>query len=110
MPSRSLNGQVGAQGESVLVPLKETSVESLLKTSTQALAELQVPREQLSEVLEQIYNGSCGAIYRTKIHTGDPAKSKTIVLKALKGKWRSVRLPFPFLLFHCEPPSLNSKC
>ncbi|XP_053777789.1 tyrosine-protein kinase STYK1 isoform X2 [Desmodus rotundus] len=51
---------------------------------SKALAELQVPREQLSEVLEQIYNGSCGAIYRTKIHTGDPAKSKTIVLKALK--------------------------
>ncbi|KAM5334877.1 tyrosine-protein kinase STYK1 isoform 1-T1 [Glossophaga mutica] len=84
VPSRSLNGQVGAQGGGVLVPLKETSVESLLKTSTQALAELQVPREQLSEVLEQIYNGSCGAIYRTKMHTGDPAKSKIIVLKALK--------------------------
>ncbi|XP_035875228.1 tyrosine-protein kinase STYK1 [Phyllostomus discolor] len=84
VPSTSLNGQVGAQGGSMLVPLKETSVESLLKTSTQALAELQVPREQLSEVLEQICNGSCGAIYRTKMHTGDPAKSKIIVLKALK--------------------------
>lgn len=108
VPSRNLNGQVGAQGGSMLVPLKETSVESLLKTSTQALAELQVPREQLSEVLEQICNGSCGPIYRTKRCTGDPAKSKMIVLKALKGKWRSVRLPFPFLVSHCEPP--DSKC
>ncbi|XP_054446911.1 tyrosine-protein kinase STYK1 [Pteronotus mesoamericanus] len=84
VPSRSLNEQVGAHGGSVFVPLKETSVESLLQTSTQALVKLQVPREQLSEVLEQIYDGSCGAIYRTRMHTGDPDKSKIIVLKALK--------------------------
>ncbi|KAM8780091.1 tyrosine-protein kinase STYK1 [Rhynchonycteris naso] len=83
-PSRSRNGEVGGHGGSMLVPLKETSVESLLQTSAHALANLQVPREQLSEVLEQIYNGSCGAIYRTKMYTGDPAESKSIILKALK--------------------------
>ncbi|KAF6340555.1 serine/threonine/tyrosine kinase 1 [Rhinolophus ferrumequinum] len=83
-PSRSLNQEAGEHGRSVFVPLKETTVESLLKTSTHALAKLQVPREQLSEVLEQIYNGSCGAIYRSKMHTGDPAKSKSVVLKTLK--------------------------
>lgn len=82
-PSRGLNREAGEHG-SVFVPLKETTVESLLQTSTRALAKLQVPREQLSEVLEQIYNGSCGAIYRTKMCTGDPAKSKSVVLKTLK--------------------------
>lgn len=89
-PSRGLSWQVSGHGGCVSVPLKETSVESLLRTSTQALAELQVPREQLSEVLEQIHSGRCGAVYRTKMYTGDPAKPKTVVLKALKGKRRSV--------------------
>lgn len=98
-PCRGQNGEAGGHEGSVLVPLKETSVESLLQTSTHALAKLQIPREQLSEVLECIYNGSCGAIYRTKMYPGDPAKSKDIVLKVLKGKRRSVSLPFPFLTF-----------
>ncbi|KAK1341390.1 hypothetical protein QTO34_017796 [Cnephaeus nilssonii] len=82
-----LGAKTGKQEDmkgSVFVPLKETSVESLLQTSTHALAELQIPREQLSEVLEWIYNGSCGAIYRTKMYPGDPAKSKDVVLKVLK--------------------------
>ncbi|XP_014307161.1 tyrosine-protein kinase STYK1 [Myotis lucifugus] len=83
-PFRGQNGEAGGHEGSVFVPLKETSVESLLQTSTHALAKLQIPREQLSEVLEWIYNGSCGAIYRTKMHPGDPAKSKDIVLKVLK--------------------------
>lgn len=82
-PSRGLNREAG-EHRSVFVPLKESTVENLLQTSTRALAKLQVPREQLSEVLEQIYNGSCGAIYRTKMCTGDPAKSKSVVLKTLK--------------------------
>lgn len=82
-PSRGLNREAGEHG-SVFVPLKETTVESLLQTSTRALAKLQVPREQLCEVLEQIYSGSCGAIYRTKMCTGDPAKSKSVVLRTLK--------------------------
>ncbi|XP_019600292.2 tyrosine-protein kinase STYK1 isoform X2 [Rhinolophus sinicus] len=83
-PSRGLNQEAGEHRRSVFVPHKETTVESLLKTSTHALAKLQVPREQLSEVLEQIYNGSCGAIYRSKMYTGDPAKYKSVVLKTLK--------------------------
>lgn len=83
-PSRGLNQEDGEHSRSVFVPLKETTVESLLKTSTHALAKLQVPREQLSEVLEQIYNGSYGAIYRSKMYTGDPAKYKSVVLKTLK--------------------------
>lgn len=83
-PSRGLNQEAGEHRRNVFVPLKETTVESLLKTSTHALAKLQVPREQLSEVLEQIYNGSCGAIYRSKMYTGDPAKYKSVVLKTLK--------------------------
>ncbi|XP_036313739.1 tyrosine-protein kinase STYK1 isoform X1 [Pipistrellus kuhlii] len=83
-PVRGQNGEAGGREGSVFVPLKETSVESLLQTSTRALAKLQIPRDQLSEVLEWICNGSCGAIYRTKIYPGDPAKSKDVVLKVLK--------------------------
>lgn len=82
-PSRGQNGEAeGHRG--VFVPLRETSVASLLRTSTRGLAKLQLPREQLSAVLELIYNGTCGAIYRTKMYPRDPAKSKSIVLKALK--------------------------
>ncbi|KAL2776831.1 tyrosine-protein kinase STYK1, partial [Daubentonia madagascariensis] len=83
-PSRSLSWEAAGHGGNVVVPLKKTSVESFLQATTPALANLQVPREQLSEVLEQIYNGSCGAIYRAKMNTGDPAKPKSVVLKALK--------------------------
>ncbi|XP_023447417.1 tyrosine-protein kinase STYK1 isoform X2 [Dasypus novemcinctus] len=83
-PSRGLSWKAAGLGGNVFVPLKETSVESLLKVTTPALAKLQVPREQLSEVMEQIHNGSCGAIYRTQMNTGDLAKPKSVVLKALK--------------------------
>lgn len=107
-PSRGLNQEDREHRRSMFVPLKETTVESLLKTSTHALAKLQVPREQLSEVLEQIYNGSCGAIYRSKMYTGDPAKCKSVVLKTLKGNRGSVRLPLPFLLFYCASLIVNA--
>lgn len=83
-PSTDLSREAAGLGGNVLMPLKETSVESLLQTSTQALAQLQVPREQLSDVLEQIYSGTCGFIYRTQLHTGDPVKPKSVILKALK--------------------------
>lgn len=83
-PSRGLSLEAAGHGGIVFVPLKETSVESLLRTMTHALAKLQVPREQFCDGLEQIYNGSCGAIYRTKMNTGDPAKPKSVILKALK--------------------------
>lgn len=88
----------------MFVPLKETSVESLLQISTHALAKLQLPREQVSEVLQQIHNGSCGAIYRTKVYIGDPAKPKSVVVKALKGKRRSAGLLFPLLTFFTVSP------
>lgn len=71
------------------LPLKETSVENFLG-ATPALAKLQVPREQLSEVLEQICNGSYGPILRANMNTGDASKPKSVILKALKGKTRSV--------------------
>ncbi|XP_006888522.1 PREDICTED: tyrosine-protein kinase STYK1-like [Elephantulus edwardii] len=80
---KDLRFQASGVGESVLVRL-ETSVESLLQATTPALAKLQVSREQLSDVVELIHNGSCGAIYRAKLHTGDPAKAKSVVLKALR--------------------------
>ncbi|ELV12447.1 Tyrosine-protein kinase STYK1 [Tupaia chinensis] len=83
-PSRALSGEGAGHGENVCVPLKETSVESFLRATTPDLAKLQVPREQISEDLEKIHNGSCGAIYRAKLNTGDPAKSKSVVLKTLK--------------------------
>lgn len=107
-PSRGLNWDAVGHGGSVFVPLTETSVESLLRATTHTLATLQVPREQLSEALEQIYSGTGGAIYRTSMYTGDPAKPKSVVLKALKGK-RSVRLPFPFLLFCHEPLTVTAR-
>ncbi|XP_077026169.1 tyrosine-protein kinase STYK1 isoform X2 [Tamandua tetradactyla] len=83
-PMRGLSQEATGLGGNVLVPLKETSVESLLQATTQALAKLQVPREEISEVMEQIYNGSCGAFYRAQMNTGDPAKPKNVVLKALR--------------------------
>lgn len=83
-PSGNLSQEAAGPGGTVFVPLEETSVESLLRTSAQVLAKLQVPREQLSEVLEQIHSGSYGAIYRTTIHTGNPAKPRSVVLKTLK--------------------------
>ncbi|XP_037702786.1 tyrosine-protein kinase STYK1 [Choloepus didactylus] len=81
--SRAVSQEAAGLGGNVFVPLKETSVESLLRATTSALAKLQLPREQLS-VIQQIYNGSCGAIYRAQMNTGDPATSKSVVLKALR--------------------------
>ncbi|XP_012864060.1 tyrosine-protein kinase STYK1 [Echinops telfairi] len=82
-PSRGLSWEAEGRGRNEFVRL-ETSVEGLLRVTTPALAKLQVPREHLSDVLEQIHHGSCGAIYRAQMHTGDPAKSKRVVLKALR--------------------------
>ncbi|XP_055466928.1 tyrosine-protein kinase STYK1 [Psammomys obesus] len=83
--SRGPSQEATEQGEKVLVPLKETSVESFLRAVAPPLAKLQVPREQLSDVdLEQIYNGRCGTLYRTRMTTGDHAKPRSVVLKALE--------------------------
>uniref|UniRef100_A0A5F7ZIJ5 Tyrosine-protein kinase STYK1 n=1 Tax=Macaca mulatta TaxID=9544 RepID=A0A5F7ZIJ5_MACMU len=82
-PSRDLSWEAAGRGGNVALPLKETSVENFLG-ATPALAKLQVPREQLSEVLEQICNGSYGPILRANMNTGDASKPKSVILKALK--------------------------
>nr|XP_004611368.1 unnamed protein product [Sorex araneus] len=81
---RDVRREAAGPGGSVLVPLEATSVESLLQSSAQTLAQLQVPRERLSDVVEQIYSGTCASIYRTQMYTGDPAKPKSVILRALK--------------------------
>ncbi|XP_055971906.1 tyrosine-protein kinase STYK1 [Sorex fumeus] len=83
-PSTDFLREAAGPGGNVQMPLKATSVESLLESSTQALAQLQVPRERISDVLEKIASGTCGFIYRTQMHTGDPAKPKSVILRALK--------------------------
>ncbi|XP_051010568.1 tyrosine-protein kinase STYK1 [Acomys russatus] len=82
--SRGSSQEATGQGAKVLVPLKETSVESFLQAVTPSLAKLQVPREQLLDILEQIHNGSCGTLYRTRMTMGDHSKPKSVVLKALE--------------------------
>lgn len=82
--ARGLNWEETGHGGNMLVPLNETSVENFLRTRAPVLAKLQVPREQLSEILQLIYNGTCGPIYRAKRNTGDSGKSKSVVLKTLK--------------------------
>ncbi|XP_068957590.1 tyrosine-protein kinase STYK1 [Petaurus breviceps papuanus] len=83
-PSRGLSWEATGLGGNIFVPQKQTSVKGLLQATAPTLAKLQVPREQISEVLEEIHNGTCGAIYRAKMNTGDSAKPKSIVLKTLK--------------------------
>lgn len=87
--SSDLRQEGAGQGEKVLLPLKETSsVESFLQAATPQLAKLQVPREQLSDVLGKIHSGSCGTLYHAMMTTrGDP-KPKSVVLKVLEGKVR----------------------
>ncbi|XP_052577748.1 tyrosine-protein kinase STYK1 isoform X2 [Peromyscus californicus insignis] len=82
--SRDLSLDPAGQGEKVLVPLKETSVESFLRAALPRLAKLQVPREQLSDVLEKIHSGSFGTFYHAMMTTRDNPKPKSVVLKALE--------------------------
>lgn len=84
--SRDLSLEPAGQGEKVLVPLKETSVESFLRAALPRLAKLQVPREQLSDVLEKIHSGSFGTLYHATMTTRDNPKPKSVVLKTLEGK------------------------
>nr|XP_020857275.1 tyrosine-protein kinase STYK1 isoform X2 [Phascolarctos cinereus] len=83
-PSRGLSWEAAGLGGNIFVLQKQTSVDSLLQATAPTLAKLQVPREQITEVLEEIHNGTCGAIYRTKMNTGDSTKPKSVVLKALR--------------------------
>ncbi|NP_001398609.1 tyrosine-protein kinase STYK1 isoform X1 [Mus musculus] len=82
--SRGRSQEAAGHGEKVLLPLKETSVEGFLRAATPRLAKLQVPREQLLEVLEQIHSGSCGTLYHATMTTKDHPKPKSVVLKALE--------------------------
>ncbi|XP_049988609.1 tyrosine-protein kinase STYK1 isoform X2 [Alexandromys fortis] len=81
--SRDLSQEVAGQGEKVLLPLKETSVESFLRAATPPLAKLQIPREQLSDVMEKIHSGSCGTLYHAMMTTRDNPTPKSVVLKVL---------------------------
>lgn len=74
-------------------------MEGFLRAATPRLAKLQVPREQLLEVLEQIHSGSCGTLYHATMTTKDHPKPKSVVLKALEGKVENQFLsPFTSLL------------
>ncbi|XP_027712260.1 tyrosine-protein kinase STYK1 [Vombatus ursinus] len=83
-PSQGQSWEATGLGGNIFVLQEETSVEAVLQATAPTLAKLQVPREQISEVLEEIHNGTCGAIYRTKMNTGDSTKPKSVVLKALR--------------------------
>ncbi|XP_010073391.1 PREDICTED: tyrosine-protein kinase STYK1 isoform X2 [Pterocles gutturalis] len=67
------------------IHLSETSVESLLNSASLTLKELEIPREKLSPgTLQLIKHGHYGSIYRGQLETGNPGKTKTVVLKALQ--------------------------
>ncbi|XP_042529469.1 tyrosine-protein kinase STYK1 [Dipodomys spectabilis] len=80
--SRGLEA-AGQRGD-ISVALEERTVEGFLAAVAPSLAELQLPRAQLSQALEQIYRGTWGSIFRTQMNPGDPAKSKSVVLKTLR--------------------------
>ncbi|NXU72754.1 STYK1 kinase, partial [Oreotrochilus melanogaster] len=68
------------------IQLSETSVESLLRSASLTLKNLEIPREKLlSGSLQLIKHGCYGSIYRAQLETGNPSKTKTVVLKALQG-------------------------
>ncbi|NXJ98389.1 STYK1 kinase, partial [Corythaixoides concolor] len=79
------NQQDSSSTENHYIQLSETSVESLLNSASLALKELEIPREKLSPgTLQLIKHGRYGSIYRAQLETGNPGKTKTVVLKALQ--------------------------
>ncbi|XP_069720681.1 tyrosine-protein kinase STYK1 [Phaenicophaeus curvirostris] len=67
------------------IQLSEASVESLLNSASLTLKELEIPREKLSQgTLQLIRRGRYGNIYRAQLETGNPGRTKTVVLKALQ--------------------------
>ncbi|KFQ57154.1 Tyrosine-protein kinase STYK1, partial [Nestor notabilis] len=79
------NQQEYSSTESHYIQLSETSVESLLNSSSLTLKELEIPQEKLSPGTWQlIKRGRYGNIYRAQLETGNPGRTKTVVLKALK--------------------------
>ncbi|KFV08990.1 Tyrosine-protein kinase STYK1, partial [Tauraco erythrolophus] len=75
----------GCSTENRYIQLSETSVESLLNSASSALRELEIPREKLSPgTLQLVKRGRYGSIYRAQLDTGNPGKTKAVVLKALQ--------------------------
>uniref|UniRef100_A0A8C4Y9T8 Tyrosine-protein kinase STYK1 n=1 Tax=Gopherus evgoodei TaxID=1825980 RepID=A0A8C4Y9T8_9SAUR len=71
--------------ENTYIQLSETTVESLLRSAALTLKELEIPQDRLIPgSLELIHNGSFGGIYRAELETGNPGKTKTVILKALQ--------------------------
>ncbi|NXX15945.1 STYK1 kinase, partial [Podargus strigoides] len=69
--------------ENHYIQLSETSVDSLLNSASLTLKELEIPREKLSTgTLQLIKHGQYGSIYRAQLETGNPRKTKSVVLKA----------------------------
>ncbi|NXW37351.1 STYK1 kinase, partial [Phaetusa simplex] len=79
------NRQESGSTEKRYIQLSETSIESLLNSASLTLKELEIPREKLSPGTWQlIKQGRYGSIYRAQLETGNPGKTKTVVLKALQ--------------------------
>ncbi|XP_074007486.1 tyrosine-protein kinase STYK1 [Numenius arquata] len=79
------NQQEFSATEKCYIQLSETSVESLLNSASLTLKELEIPREKLSlGTLQLIKHGRYGGIYRARLETVNPEKTKTVVLKALQ--------------------------
>ncbi|NXN53458.1 STYK1 kinase, partial [Rynchops niger] len=79
------NRQESSSTEKRYIQLSETSMESLLNSASLTLKELEIPREKLSPSTWQlIKQGRYGSIYRAQLETGNPGKTKTVVLKALQ--------------------------
>ncbi|NXN40897.1 STYK1 kinase, partial [Rhinoptilus africanus] len=79
------NRQESSSTEKRYIQLSETSVETLLNSASSTLKELEIPREKLSPgTLQLIKQGRYGSIYRAQLESGNPGKTKTVVLKALQ--------------------------
>ncbi|XP_009892425.1 PREDICTED: tyrosine-protein kinase STYK1 [Charadrius vociferus] len=79
------NQQGSSSTEKWDIQLSETSMESLLNSASLSLKELEIPREKLSpSTLQLIKHGRYGSIYRAQLETGNPGKTKAVVLKALQ--------------------------
>lgn len=80
------NQQESSSTEKWDIQLSETSMESLLNSASLSLKQLEIPREKLSpSTLKLIKHGRYGSIYRAQLETGNPGKTKAVVLKALQG-------------------------
>ncbi|XP_010002447.1 PREDICTED: tyrosine-protein kinase STYK1 [Chaetura pelagica] len=80
-----LNQQKSNSTDNHDIQLSETPVESLLSSASLTLKELEIPREKFSPgTLQLIKHGRYGSIYRAQLETGNPRKTKTVVLKALQ--------------------------